>query len=103
MEPTKINVVAPGEPVSQVRSKDTVPQNNQELSAGQDLSVPQILVQGMAMIKVSASKQKQYVFRIDPDEGQLQWESKRTKSGMAFNRWLMRSVSHDLPPNLQYP
>ena len=103
MEPTKVNVVVPGEPVSQVHGKDTAPKTSHESSAGQDLSVPQMLVQGITMIKVSASKQKQYVFRIDPDEGQLQWESKRTKIGMAFNRSLMRSVSHDLTPNLQYP
>jgi phosphatidylinositol phospholipase C delta len=73
-EPAKVNVVAPVEPASQASSAVAAPPS----STAQDLSVPQLLLQGTSMIKVSNLKQKTYDFRIDPDEGQLSW---KTKSG----------------------
>jgi phosphatidylinositol phospholipase C delta len=43
-----------------------------------DVTVPQALQQGTPLTKVSAGKkQKTTVFRIDPDEGQILWESKK--------------------------
>ena len=79
MEP-QVSIVAPrpAEP-NPGSAQDPALQVVSETTAAQDLSVSQLLLQGTPMIKVSASKQKTYTFRIDPDEGQLQWESKKQK------------------------
>ncbi|KZT08084.1 1-phosphatidylinositol-4,5-bisphosphate phosphodiesterase 1 [Laetiporus sulphureus 93-53] len=42
-----------------------------------DVVVPQLLQQGVPMLKVSAKKQKRYIFKLDPDQGQIVWESKK--------------------------
>jgi len=42
-----------------------------------DLSVPQKLQFGTLMTKVTGKKQKRVVFRLDPDQGQIIWESKK--------------------------
>jgi phosphatidylinositol phospholipase C delta len=44
-----------------------------------DVAVPQLLQKGVPMTKVSASRQKTYVFQLDPDQGQILWESKKPK------------------------
>jgi phosphatidylinositol phospholipase C, delta len=44
-----------------------------------DVAVPQLLQQGVPMTKVSATRQKTFVFRLDPDQGQICWESKKLK------------------------
>ncbi|KAF7291671.1 Phosphoinositide phospholipase C [Mycena chlorophos] len=38
--------------------------------------VPQALVDGIQMTKISAKKQRKLFFRLDPEHGQLAWESK---------------------------
>ena len=48
-------------------------------SSGTDATVPQLLRQGVPMLKVSAKKQKRYVFKLDPDQGQIVWESKQLR------------------------
>jgi phosphatidylinositol phospholipase C, delta len=42
-----------------------------------DVTVPQLLQQGTPMTKVSAKQRKRAVFRLDPDIGQIIWESKK--------------------------
>ena len=42
-----------------------------------DVTVPALLQIGTLMIKVSGGKQKKVVFRLDPDQGQIIWESKK--------------------------
>lgn len=42
-----------------------------------DVTVPAVLQMGTPMIKVSGRKQKKVVFRLDPDQGQIIWESKK--------------------------
>jgi hypothetical protein len=42
-----------------------------------DVTVPVVLQMGTPMIKVSGGKQKKVVFRLDPDQGQIIWESKK--------------------------
>jgi len=42
-----------------------------------DVPVPAVLQMGTPMIKVSGRKQKKVVFRLDPDQGQIIWESKK--------------------------
>ncbi|KAG7451424.1 PLC-like phosphodiesterase [Guyanagaster necrorhizus] len=43
-----------------------------------DTSVPLALQQGTMMLKVSAKKEKRVLFRIDPDEGQIFYESRKS-------------------------
>ncbi|KAI0030151.1 1-phosphatidylinositol-4,5-bisphosphate phosphodiesterase 1 [Vararia minispora EC-137] len=42
-----------------------------------EFSVPLLLQQGTPMTKVSHKKQRRIVFRLDPDQGQIIWESKK--------------------------
>lgn len=42
-----------------------------------DVTVPAVLRIGTPMIKVSGKKQKNVVVRLDPDQGQIIWESKK--------------------------
>ncbi|KII91890.1 hypothetical protein PLICRDRAFT_136450 [Plicaturopsis crispa FD-325 SS-3] len=44
-----------------------------------DVAVPQLLQQGTPMTKVSAKRQKRYVFRLDADQGEIHWESKKSR------------------------
>ncbi|KAI0357698.1 PLC-like phosphodiesterase [Trametes cingulata] len=48
-------------------------------SSSADATVPQLLQAGVPMLKVSAKKQKRYIFRLDPDQGQIIWESKKLR------------------------
>ncbi|KAI0827269.1 1-phosphatidylinositol-4,5-bisphosphate phosphodiesterase 1 [Trametes gibbosa] len=50
-----------------------------QLSSPSDATVPPLLQSGVPMIKVSAKKQKRYLFRIDPDQGQILWYSKKLR------------------------
>lgn len=47
-----------------------------------DVAVPEVLQRGVSMTKVSAKRQKSFVFRLDPDQGQILWESKKSKISM---------------------
>jgi hypothetical protein len=42
-----------------------------------DITVPDLLQRGTPMIKVSGRKQKNVIVRLDPDQGQIIWESKK--------------------------
>jgi hypothetical protein len=42
-----------------------------------DVTVPAVLQVGTPMTKVSRGKQKKVVFRLNPDQGQIIWESKK--------------------------
>ena len=49
-----------------------------------DVTVPPVLQIGTPMIKVSSGKQKNVVFRLDPDQGQIIWESKKLRISTSF-------------------
>ena len=49
-----------------------------------DLTVPDVLQSGTPMIKVSGRKQTSVVFRLDPDQGQIIWESKKHRISRCF-------------------
>ncbi|KAH0840350.1 PLC-like phosphodiesterase [Lanmaoa asiatica] len=49
------------------------------MSSVADVPVPALLQQGVPMTKVSAKSQKSYLFRLDADQGQIIWESKRLR------------------------
>lgn len=59
-------------PPSPVRSK------SKQISMA-DVPVPTILHRGVPMTKVSAKRQKTFVFRLDPDQGHILYESNKTK------------------------
>ncbi|KAI0342489.1 PLC-like phosphodiesterase [Trametopsis cervina] len=48
-------------------------------AAVNNFAVPPLLLSGVPMLKVSAKKQKQYFFRLDADEGQIIWQSKKLR------------------------
>ncbi|KAJ6625131.1 PLC-like phosphodiesterase [Mycena sp. CBHHK59/15] len=48
-------------------------------SSNADDMVPKILQEGIVLTKISAKKQRKMLFRLDPDHGQLIWESKVKK------------------------
>lgn len=51
------------------------------MNGGEDVKLPQMLVHGTPMLKVSQKKTKPVVMRIDPDGGYILWPSK--KSGIS--------------------
>ncbi|KAJ3524795.1 hypothetical protein NM688_g8501 [Phlebia brevispora] len=44
-----------------------------------DVSVPRLLLNGIPMLKVSAKKQKQCFFKLDPDQGQILWYTRKLR------------------------
>ncbi|KAN0096938.1 hypothetical protein V8E55_001384 [Tylopilus felleus] len=44
-----------------------------------EVPVPALLQQGVPMTKVSAKTQKSYLFKLDADQGQIIWESKKLR------------------------
>ncbi|KAG1721258.1 PLC-like phosphodiesterase [Suillus paluster] len=44
-----------------------------------DGTVPLLLREGVQMTKVSPGKQKNYIFKLDPDQGQIIWQSKKLR------------------------
>ncbi|KAH9834796.1 PLC-like phosphodiesterase [Rhodofomes roseus] len=62
-----------------------------------DVTVPQLLQQGVPMLKVSAKKQKRYVFKLDPDQGQIVWQSKKLRISKSFCSYPLPSCSRVCP------
>ncbi|OAX38558.1 PLC-like phosphodiesterase [Rhizopogon vinicolor AM-OR11-026] len=50
-----------------------------EKSSMADVTVPLLLREGVQMTKVSPGKQKSYKFQLDPDQGQIIWQSKKLR------------------------
>ncbi|KAG1738791.1 PLC-like phosphodiesterase [Suillus lakei] len=50
-----------------------------EKSSMADGTVPLLLREGVKMTKVSPGKQKSYIFKLDPDQGQIIWQSKKLR------------------------
>jgi phosphatidylinositol phospholipase C delta len=53
-----------------------------EKSSMADVAVPLLLREGVQMTKVSPGKQKSYKFQLDPDQGQIIWQSKKLRISM---------------------
>lgn len=49
-----------------------------------DFNVPDALLKGTVLTKVSEKKQKQVVFHLDPDEGRIMYKSRKTGIGACF-------------------
>lgn len=50
-------------------------------SSSDEVKVPALLLHGTPLLKVSAKKVQTRLFKLDPDQGQILWESK--KSGVS--------------------
>ncbi|OAX39023.1 PLC-like phosphodiesterase [Rhizopogon vinicolor AM-OR11-026] len=50
-----------------------------EKSSMADVAVPLLLREGVQMTKVSPGKQKSYKFQLDPEQGQIIWQSKKLR------------------------
>jgi len=50
-------------------------------TSSDEVKVPVLLLHGTPLLKVSAKKIQTRVFKLDPDQGQILWESK--KSGVS--------------------
>lgn len=48
-------------------------------ASASEVPIPSLLLNGVPMLKVSAKKQKRYFFRLDPDEGQILYLSKKQR------------------------
>ncbi|KAK0236203.1 1-phosphatidylinositol-4,5-bisphosphate phosphodiesterase 1, partial [Armillaria nabsnona] len=59
-------------------SQQSSSQSLSHVPAVPDTSVPLALLQGTTMLKVSAKKEKRALFRVDPDEGQICYESRKS-------------------------
>lgn len=74
-------IVAPLQPpvVFDAESVQSPVEHEQPKFVGGDVAVPQLLQQGTPMTKVTNKKRKKVVFRLDADQGQIVWESKKHK------------------------
>ncbi|KAI0332162.1 1-phosphatidylinositol-4,5-bisphosphate phosphodiesterase 1 [Cubamyces sp. BRFM 1775] len=63
----------------QIAQQEQQPTPVAQPSTSSDVTVPAILQYGVPMLKVSAKKQKRYMFRVDPDQGQIIWQSKKLR------------------------
>jgi hypothetical protein len=55
-----------------------------QCTSATDVTVPDLLQKGTPMIKVSGKKQKNVIVRLDPDQGQIIWESKKHGISASF-------------------
>ena len=82
---------------------DAVDQQDGKSSVA-EVPVPALLQQGVAMTKVSAKSQKSYLFRLDADQGQIIWESKKLRiSRCIFGRECVDSRSPGCLPRPPVP
>jgi phosphatidylinositol phospholipase C, delta len=77
--PQSINPSSDHVPRAQSPKPSLQPQPPPKKLSMADVVVPSLLQKGVPMTKVSASRQKTYVFQLDPDQGQIHWESKKPK------------------------
>ncbi|KAL4076484.1 PLC-like phosphodiesterase [Scleroderma citrinum] len=63
----------------QAPSQEQLPQQITRRASMADVSVPLPLQHGVPMTKVSPRSQKSYIFRLDADQGQIIWESKKLR------------------------
>lgn len=59
-------------------SSDATPPIQRKSSMAEG-TVPLLLREGVHMTKISLGKQKSYIFKLDPDQGQIIWQSKKLR------------------------
>ncbi|KAG9317908.1 PLC-like phosphodiesterase [Chiua virens] len=74
LSPTTIHPRMNISPTMQTESID-----GQNAKSSVEVPVPPLLQQGVPMTKISAKSQKGYIFRLDADQGQIIWESKKLR------------------------
>ena len=67
------------DPAMQTETVDQQNGNGNLKSPILEIPVPALLQQGVPMTKVSAKSQKRYIFKLDADQGQIIWESKKLR------------------------
>lgn len=67
------------EPTPSTASESSLSPLSPDATSANDLTIPPLLLYGLPMLKVSAKKQKRYFFRLDADEGQIIWQSKKLR------------------------
>lgn len=81
-----LQVSVPNLPDTTTRSDATPPiQRIPEKSSMADGTVPLLLREGVHMTKISPGKQKSYIFKLDPDQGQIIWQSKKLRISAYFD------------------
>jgi hypothetical protein len=67
--------------------------------ADDEVKVPALLLRGTPLLKVSAKKVQTRLFRLDPDQGQISWESKKSGGGVRMCILLpFAPYSYHVPP-----
>lgn len=67
-------------PVDDANGKQDFSEETRKLAM--DIKVPQLLIEGTPMTKISAKKQRKgVIFRLDPDQGQIRYETKKLHIG----------------------
>jgi phosphatidylinositol phospholipase C delta len=81
-----LQVSVPNLPDTTARSDATPPiQRIAEKSSMAEGTVPLLLREGVHMTKISPGKQKSYIFKLDPDQGQIIWQSKKLRISAYFD------------------
>jgi phosphatidylinositol phospholipase C delta len=77
-------------------SSDATPpiQRIAEKSSMADGTVPLLLREGVHMTKISPGKQKSYIFKLDPDQGQIIWQSKKLRISTYFDLRLLWGLTY---------
>jgi phosphatidylinositol phospholipase C delta len=65
-------------------SSDATPPIQRKSSMAEG-TVPLLLREGVHMTKISLGKQKSYIFKLDPDQGQIIWQSKKLRISSYFD------------------
>lgn len=63
-------------------SSTNIPEFDSTEDAFEEVTVPELMLRGTPLLKVSAKKAQTRVFRLDPDRGLISWDSKKTKYRM---------------------
>ena len=67
-----------------------------------DVTVPVLLQRGTPMTKVSGRKQTNIVCKLDPDQGQIIWESKKHRISTSLIDIANQLLDHSLICLLEY-
>lgn len=88
IEPSSENITElPKRPLSTIHEPEAMaappqsapPITSPSSASASEVPIPSLLLNGVPMVKVSAKKQKRYFFRLDPDEGQILYLSKKQR------------------------
>lgn len=85
-QPTATTLVVPNLPGTTISDIAPPTQRITEKSSMADGTVPLLLREGVKMTKISPGKQRSYIFKLDPDQGQIIWQSKKLRISTYFDQ-----------------